>query len=145
MEVYVMQGIYLIQNVIDGRMYVGQAEDIGMRWSTHISLLQNNKHHSRYLQEAVNKYGIENFNFTILCECEKSKLHEMEQYFIYCLETTDPKVGYNRQYGGQSNRPCKATRELMSKAHRGKKHSEETKRKIGEAHRGMKYKKRKKK
>ena len=32
----------------------------------------------------------------------------------------------------------------MSKAHKGKKHSEETKRKIGESHRGMKYNKKNK-
>lgn len=138
-----MCGIYLIQNEINGKMYIGQAIDIGLRWSTHLSLLQSGKHPSRYLQEAVNKYGIENFTFTVLCECEENKLNELEQYYIFCLETTDPRVGYNRQFGGQTNRPCKATRDLMSKAHTGKKHSEETKRKIGESHRGMKYKKKK--
>ena len=138
-----MQGIYLIQNEIDGKMYIGQAEDIGLRWSSHLSLLQSGKHPSKYLQQAVNKYGIENFSFTVICECEKEKLNELEQYYIYCLETTDPRVGYNRQYGGTSNRPCADTRRLMSEAHKGKKHSEETKRKIGASHKGMKYKKRK--
>ena len=133
----------MIKNNLDRTKYVGQAEDIGLRWSSHLYLLQSGKHQSKYLQQAVNKYGIENFSFTVLCECEKEKLNELEQYYIYCLETTDQRVGYNRQYGGTSNRPCKATRELMSKAHKGKKHSEETKRKIGESHRGMKYNKRK--
>ena len=69
-----MQGIYMIQNEIDGKMYVGQAEDIGLRWSTHLSLLQSGKHPSKYLQEAVDQFGIENFSFTILCECVESKL-----------------------------------------------------------------------
>lgn len=132
-------GIYMIQNNIDGKIYIGQAEDIGLRWSSHLSLLQSGKHPSKYLQQAVNKYGIENFSFTVLCECEKEKLNELEQYYIYCLESTDQRVGYNRQYGGTSNRPCKATRELMSKAHKGKKHSQQTKDKIGKAHLGMKY------
>ena len=72
-------GIYMIQNNIDGKMYVGQAEDIGLRWSSHLSLLQSGKHPSKYLQQAVNKYGIENFSFTVLCECEKEMLNEMEQ------------------------------------------------------------------
>lgn len=139
-----MCGIYLIQNIIDGKIYIGQAVDIGLRWSSHISLLQAGKHPSKYLQEAVDKFGIDNFTFTILCECEENQLDTLEQYYIFCLESTDQRVGYNRQYGGTSNRPCKATRELMSKAHKGKKHSEETKRKIGESHRGMKYKKKNK-
>ena len=133
----------MIQNEVNGKIYIGQAVDIGLRWSSHLSLLQSGKHPSVYLQQAVNIYGIENFSFTVLCECEEDKLNEMEQYFIFCYNSTDSRIGYNRQYGGQSNRPCKETRELMSKAHRGKKHSEETKKKIGDSHRGMRYKKRK--
>lgn len=138
-------GIYLIQNIVDNKIYIGQAEDIGLRWSTHLSLLQAGKHPSKYLQQAVDEYGLENFTFTILCECSKEKLNELEQYYIYCLGTTYPEIGYNRQYGGKSNRPCADTRRLMSEAHKGKKHSEETKRKIGESHKGMKYKKKIKK
>lgn len=138
-------GIYLIQNIVDNKIYIGQAEDIGLRWSTHLSLLQAGKHPSKYLQQAVDEYGLENFTFTILCECSKEKLNELEQYYIYCLDTTYPEIGYNRQYGGKSNRPCADTRRLMSEAHKGKKHSEETKRKIGESHKGMKYKKKIKK
>ena len=56
-----MCGIYLIQNIIDGKIYIGQAVDIGLRWSSHLSLLQAGKHPSKYLQEAVNKFGIDNF------------------------------------------------------------------------------------
>lgn len=137
-------GIYLIQNIVDNKIYIGQAEDIGLRWSTHLSLLQAGKHPSKYLQQAVDEYGLENFTFTILCECSKEKLNELEQYYIFCLDATIPEVGYNRQYGGTTNRPCEATRRLMSEAHKGKKHSEETKRKIGASHKGMKYKKKNK-
>ena len=126
-------GVYMIQNVVNNKMYIGIAEDIGMRWATHMSLLQSGKHPSVYLQKAVKEYGIDNFTFTILCECSKDKLYEMEQYYIFCLETTDRRVGYNRQYGGQTNRPCRETRDKMAKAHLGKKHSEETKRKIAES------------
>ena len=98
-----MCGIYLIQNIIDGKIYIGQAVDIGLRWSSHLSLLQAGKHPSKYLQEAVDKFGIDNFTFTILCECEENQLDTLEQYYIFCLESTDQRVGYNRQYGGTSN------------------------------------------
>ncbi len=134
-----MAGIYMIQNKINGKMYIGQAQDIELRWSSHISLLQKGTHPSRYLQNAVNKYGIDNFTFEILCNCSVKELHTLEQYYIFCLETTDSRVGYNRQWGGQTNRPSMETRRLMSLAHKGKKHSEETRKKIGDSHRGMKY------
>lgn len=137
-------GIYMIINEMDDKIYIGQAEDIGLRWSSHLSLLKSRKHPSKYLQQAVDEYGIENFSFTVLCECEKEKLNEMEQYYIYCFDSVNPEVGYNRQYGGQTNRPSKQTKKLMSEAHKGRKHSEETKRKIGDSHRGMKYNKKKK-
>ena len=61
-------GIYMIQNEIDGKIYIGQAEDIGLRWSSHLSLLQSGKHPSKYLQQAVNKYCIEIFSFILLCD-----------------------------------------------------------------------------
>lgn len=126
-------GIYMIQNVVNNKIYIGQAEDIGLRWSYHMSLLKQGKHPSVYLQQAVTKYGIENFSFTIIEECLEEELNTLEQYYIFCLETTDRRVGYNRQYGGQTNRPCRETRDKMAKAHLGKKHSEETKRKIAES------------
>ena len=134
-------GVYMIKNDVDNRLYIGIAEDIGMRWATHMSLLQSGKHPSVYLQMAVKEYGIDNFTFTILCECSKDKLYEMEQYYIFCLDTVNPEVGYNRQYGGQTNRPCSATKRLMSESHKGKKHSEETKRKISETMRKRNKKK----
>lgn len=137
-------GIYMIINEIDDKIYIGQAEDIGLRWSSHLSLLKSGKHPSKYLQQAVDEFGIENFSFIVLCECEKEKLNEMEQYYIYCFDSIDSAAGYNRQYGGQTNRPSKQTKKLMSEAHKGRKHSEETKRKIGNSHRGMKYNKKKK-
>ena len=70
-------GVYMIQNNVNNKMYIGIAEDIGMRWATHMSLLQSGKHPSVYLQKAVKEYGIDNFTFTILCECSKDKLYEM--------------------------------------------------------------------
>lgn len=128
-------GIYMIENQINNKIYIGQAEDIGLRWATHLSMLQSGKHPSVYLQKAANMYGIDNFSFTILCECNKDQLNTLEQYFIFCFDSTNPKVGYNRQYGGQTNRPCKETRILMSESHRGKKHSADTRRKMSESHR----------
>lgn len=62
--------------------YVGQAANIADRWKTHIKRglgaepLVNNK-----LYPAMIKYGVENFTFEIIEECERNKLNEREDYW----------------------------------------------------------------
>lgn len=53
-----MQGIYQILNVENGHCYIGSSENITKRWSQHKSVLRHNNHHSGYLQNAYNKYGL---------------------------------------------------------------------------------------
>jgi hypothetical protein len=50
-------GIYQIRNKANGHRYVGSSNNIQERWHKHISDLNRNKHHSRHLQNAWNKYG----------------------------------------------------------------------------------------
>jgi len=52
-------GIYQIKNTLNGKFYVGSAVNIKQRWSTHISSLNKNNHHSGHLQNAWNKYGVD--------------------------------------------------------------------------------------
>ena len=59
-------GIYKITNKINGKCYIGQSIDIIKRWKTEYKWYQINKH----LLAAFNKYGLENFNFEIIEECE---------------------------------------------------------------------------
>ena len=59
-------GIYKILNIINNKIYIGSAVNIDRRWSEHKSLLTNNKHHSKYLQNSFNKYGTENFLFEVV-------------------------------------------------------------------------------
>ena len=73
-----------------------------------------------YFDNAINKYGWENFFHDILEKgLSESEAAEKEQYYIALWNTTDRRFGYNRDLGG-----------LI--------HSEETKKKIGDAHRGDK-------
>lgn len=59
-------GIYLIQNNINGKPYVGQAIKLRKRLLQHI----NHKEEDYPLYRAFHKYGIENFTFSILEELE---------------------------------------------------------------------------
>jgi group I intron endonuclease len=78
-----MIGIYKIQSLLkSGRCYIGSAINLGKRWHLHLFELRHNKHHSRKLQNHVNKYGIDDLRFSILLGCDKDDLIANEQYFI---------------------------------------------------------------
>lgn len=62
-------GIYKIENTINKKVYIGQSNNILIRFSNHKYELNSNKHSNSHLQRAWNKYGRENFIFDILCEC----------------------------------------------------------------------------
>ena len=86
-------GIYMILNKVNGKIYIGKAIDIErMRWEQHKRRLRDNKHDNKHLQNAWNKYGEINFEFSILLECEESQLNTYEQYYIFELMTYDRRV-----------------------------------------------------
>lgn len=93
-------GIYLITNTINGLQYVGQSIDMVQRWSQHKSTAKNVKE-TADLYQAMRKYGIENFTFKILEECDKSQLNEREIYWINYYDTF--YHGYNMTHGGQGS------------------------------------------
>lgn len=77
-----MIGIYKIENRINGKVYVGQTTNIEKRWCQHLEMLQEGTHHCSKLQQDYNRYDISNFNFSILEICDKSRLGELEKYYI---------------------------------------------------------------
>lgn len=83
-----------------------------------------------HLYSSMNKYGIENFTFEILEECNYSCLDDKERYWISKLNTLEPN-GYNIKNGG---------RKLFKEDNPfyGKHHNEETKRIISEKNKGRK-------
>ena len=129
-------GIYMIQNKVNNKIYIGQAVDIEDRWGEHRRGLRGGYHDNTHLQRSWNKYGEENFEFTILLECDESDLNMYEEYYIFELMTYDPRAGYNKDYGGKSGRPTEETKRKLSESHKGKHHSEETKRKMSEDRKG---------
>lgn len=91
-------GIYQIKNLINGKIYIGQSIDIEKRWSTHRTELKYNNHHNIHLQSAWNKYGEDNFEFSVLEECNFDQLNQREIYWISKLNSY--KDGYNLTSGG---------------------------------------------
>lgn len=130
-------GIYAIINLINKKNYVGSAVSFSKRWGTHINQLRNNKHHNKYLQRAWNKYGEDNFEFSIIEIVEDtSMLLEKEQYWIDRLRVCDNEFGYNSLAIAGSPHGYKHSKETkikMSQSQTGRKHSDETKKKLSEA------------
>lgn len=88
-------GIYMIQNLINGKMYIGSSYNIFKRTSKHKTELKHNKHCNAYLQNAFNKYGLHNFIFLELEFCEKEELLIREQFYLDKYQSYKEENGYN--------------------------------------------------
>lgn len=75
-------GIYQIENKVTGKLYVGSAWNCWLRKTGHFNKLRANKHHSIKLQRSFNKYGEENFKFSIIEFCDEELLLNREQFWL---------------------------------------------------------------
>ena len=96
-----MVGIYKITNKINDNCYIGLSVDIERRWKAHKQRYRDsgNKEYDKVLYKAFRKYGIENFDFSILEECDFSVLREREKYWIKFYDSYNH--GYNSTEGGE--------------------------------------------
>lgn len=90
-------GIYKITNLINGHSYIGQSINIERRWRSHRSYNIDEVGH-KPLYRAFKKYGLSNFSFTIIEECDINILNQREQYWISYYDTYNN--GYNLTTGG---------------------------------------------
>lgn len=112
-------GVYMITNYVNSKRYIGSSIHIGQRLWEHRSHLRHNKHDNSHLQKAWNKYGEDNFNYSILEKCSPEDRFAREQYYVNLL-----KPEYNICIDIVENPPTT----LETK----KKHSETRKRLIAE-------------
>lgn len=130
-------GIYYIKNLVNNKIYIGQANNIYKRWKDHIWKLNNNRHHNKHLQRAWNKCGEKNFKFEIICECNINRLLDLEKYYIEKYDTFFN--GYNLTVGGEGtygHRVSKEARYKIGKAQKGKTISKENREKLSKYFKG---------
>ncbi len=131
-------GIYKIENKINHKVYIGQSVDIYTRWYNHKHDLLNGVHYNSHLQKSWNKYGEENFNFSVIEKCSQDSLDTLEIKYISDYKSYDSDFGYNLSFGGSGGGvPTSETRQKLSAVNSGKNnpmygkhHSEDTKEKI---------------
>ena len=110
-----MGTIYILENKVNGKCYIGQTiNEFKNRYRQHQTS------HS-IIGKALRKHGVDNFNITLLENIPEEKLDELERKYIEKYSSIFPN-GYNFESGG----------------HKGKHHSEETKKKQSEAEKGTK-------
>jgi hypothetical protein len=129
-----ISGVYEIVNTINGHRYVGSSCDIKNRWREHVRDLNNNKHHSAYLQRAWNKYGEKYFIFSIIKECFPFILVSLEQGYI---NKSKPEYNISPTAGSPLGvKHSDETKEKVSKAGKGRVFSDEHKKRISDANKG---------
>ena len=115
----------------NGKRYIGLTRtSIEERWG-----FRGYNYKTQFVGRAITKYGWENIQHEIICECDdKSDAEELERIFIGYYETTDPQYGYNVLPGGDVgvNDATPEMRKKLGNGMRGKHHTEETRRKISE-------------
>lgn len=95
-------GIYKITEVPSGRMYVGQAVDIGTRWKDHVKNglgIGTADFVTNKFYKTMNTVGPENFTFEILEICDRKQLNEREAYWIDFYNATS--YGFNSKAGNK--------------------------------------------
>lgn len=114
-------GIYVIQNNVNQKKYVGKAIDIYKRIKQHVTQLNTkSKDENRHLINSWHKYGRNSFSYYVIeyiyeenKEDLDKKLADRELYWIQKLNTLDRKVGYNMRL--DSNSKCIVSDETKEK------------------------------
>lgn len=134
--------IYKITNRVNGKIYIGQTRlsTIQDRFKTHVK--NANRRVNRYLYDAMNHYGINNFSIEELEHCDTDDLDSREIYWISYYKSNDKNFGYNMTSGGGGgntwlNGPNRET--ILNKiriANTGKKRNEDFSRHMSETRKG---------
>lgn len=88
-------GVYIVQNLITNKCYIGASTDLYNRLCDHKSKLRSGIHHNTHLQSSFDKYGECNFIFDVLVECHPDIIFSEENYWCNMLDTHNRKHGYN--------------------------------------------------
>ena len=91
-----MKWLYKIINTVSGKEYIGVTIDPKRRWKQHKSLKGN----CVAIRDAMKKYGVDKFKFTILCCGEDQYIDDLETKAISLYKTQIPD-GYNITLGGE--------------------------------------------
>lgn len=82
--------IYKITNLLNNQFYIGQSLDYRTRWAAHIRSSYSS------VGKAIHDYGVNNFKFEVLFECNQRDANLLESYLIFITRAIE--LGYNKVY-----------------------------------------------
>lgn len=96
-------GVYKVQHLSSGKLYVGSSKDVYSRLRKHKEGLLRKSHHSIALQNAFNKYGESAFVFEPILLCPREELLRYEQLLMDEYKSYHRNHGYNIRKKAESN------------------------------------------
>lgn len=94
--------VYQIKNTVTNTTYIGVTKDIEGRFKSH-----RRKSSNKYLRYAIDVFGIENFEFSIIEETSIELISEVEKQYIQSARQSGQAL-YNISNGGLIGNDCPA-------------------------------------
>lgn len=129
-----MSGIYAIEHVASGRIYIGASVNIPRRWKRHMNDLDAGLHRNAVLQAAWVQFGRDAFRFYVLERCERAVLQRREQEWISGLEAA--VTGFNQSPTAGWHPHTDQSRARVSAALRGRTCTPEHRAAVSRANKG---------
>lgn len=96
--------LYKIENKVNGKLYIGVTKNLEHRKNCHLRY-PNYKDEIRLVNLAVEKYGEESFDFSVLCVGDREYIYNLEVKAILAFNShTTTGHGYNLCVGGKGGK-----------------------------------------
>jgi group I intron endonuclease len=88
-------GIYAIENIGTGHVYIGRSTNVSKRIQHHFWKLENNRHNNPHMQASYDKYGRALFIWRLLLLCRPQDLAMYERLSIKGFDSGNRVRGFN--------------------------------------------------
>lgn len=90
-------GVYIIMNPFNGKVYVGRTNNFYNRYHQYVYAYRTRgtKHINSYLMHSMDKYGFDEFEFSVIEYCGIDSQKDRELYWMGVFNSSKRDKGYN--------------------------------------------------